>query len=394
MRRVTLLAPLKHRAIFLLWLGQTLSAVGDQFFSMAVLWIAAQRAGADVGVIAAAQYGAALLSGLFVGVYADRWNRRRTMIAVDLIRAAVVFVLPVLALFNPLPLWPLVVVGALLQALGPLFDAALASSLPALVPDKSLLNATNGLMNTTKRIARLTGPLLVAGLAGFLPIESLFALDALSYVISALTVFAIGSRFIWQAEQQEIVSGWRGIVAEQAAGLRALRARPAVFWSIAGSAIPSVLWGIVYVAGLPLLAKSDFGNDIRAYGFLVSAYGVGNIVGNIIFGSLVIKRRALVLWLGHLTLSAGFVWIGASPVLWLALIGSALAAIGGPMGDLMLTVMIQDSVPQAHAGKGVCVLVHDVDRLDGAWAGPGHAAVRRVSGARGVSWRQRNCGRI
>jgi hypothetical protein len=62
--------------------------IGDQFFSMAVAWTAAQRVGADVGVIIAAQYAALIVSGLFAGVFADRWDRRRTLIAVDLLRAA------------------------------------------------------------------------------------------------------------------------------------------------------------------------------------------------------------------------------------------------------------------------------------------------------------------
>lgn len=323
---------------------------------MAVLWIAAQRAGADVGVIGAAQYGAALVSGAFVGVYADRWNRRRTMISVDLLRAGLVLLLPLAGMFGALPLWLLVAVGAALQALGPLFDASLSASLPALVPDKSLLTATNGMMNTTRRIARLTGPLLVAWLAGIMPIENLFTLDAISYAVSALTVLAIGAGYAWQAQSIDLVPGWRGIVGEQAAGLRVLRAQPLVWWGIVGSALPSLLWGMVYIAGIPLLAKTEFGNDISAYSFLVSAYGLGNIVSNVAVSNASIRRRTAVLWIGHLVLAFGFVWIGAAPMLWLAMIGAFVAATGGPMGDLMLTVLIQDHVPAAHAGKAFAFL--------------------------------------
>lgn len=350
-------APLKHRPIFLLWIGQTLSAIGDQCFTMAVLWIAAQRAGADVGLIGAAQYGAALFSGTFAGVYADRWNRRRTMITVDIIRAALVMMLPLLAFADALPLWPLVVVGAALQGLGPFFDASLSASLPALVPQPSLLTATNGMMNTTRRIARLAGPLLVAWLASVMPIENLFTLDAVSYAISALTVLAIGAGFAWQASGvTSSPSGIRGIVAEQSAGLRALRARPVLWWAIVGSALPSLLWGMVYIAGIPLLAQSAFGNDISAYSYLVSAYGLGNIVSNVLLSTREIRRRTVVLWAGHLVLSLGFVWIGASPILWVALIGAFFAATGGPMGDLMLTVLIQENMPSAHAGKAFAFL--------------------------------------
>jgi MFS transporter, DHA3 family, macrolide efflux protein len=344
-----LLAPLRHRPILLLWLGQTLSAIGDQFFTMAVAWTAAQRAGADVGVVIAAQYVSALVSGLFAGVYADRWDRRRTMISVDLLRAALVALLPLYALGGPVPLWLLVAVGAALQALGPLFDASLTASVPALLPDSTLLNPTNGLMSTTRRIARLTAPLLVATL---LPIESLFTLDAISYLISALTVLLIGSGFKWRAARAtKIVAGLRGVFADQAEGLRVLRARPEIFWAILSGAIPSVLWGLIFLAGIPLLAQREYGNDIQAYGFLNTAYGVGNVLGNIVLGSAQIKRRLLVLWLGHVVLALGFTLIGATPLLWLALLAAAFAALGGPMGDLMQTLLIQASVPPEHTGK-------------------------------------------
>jgi MFS transporter, DHA3 family, macrolide efflux protein len=145
-------------------------------------------------------------------------------------------------------------------------------------------------------------------------------------------------------------------VMEQGAGLRALRARPVVWWAILGSAIPSVLWGLVSISGIPLLAKTGFNNDIRAYSFLVSAYGLGNMISNIVIGSSTIKRRTLVLWAGHLVLALGFVVIGAAPLLPLALLGACLAAMGGPMGDLMLTVLVQEGVPQEHAGKAFAFL--------------------------------------
>lgn len=123
-----------------------------------------------------------------------------------------------------------------------------------------------------------------------------------------------------------------------------------------GSALPSLLWGVVYIAGMPLLAKTEFGNDISAYSYLVSAYGPGNIASTVAVSNSSIRRRTAVLWTGHLVLAFGFVWIGATPGLWLAMIGAFIAATGGPMGDLMLTVLIQDDVPAAHAGKAFAFL--------------------------------------
>ncbi len=137
-----LLSPLKHRATRLLWIGQTLSAIGDQCFSMAVIWIAARDTGSAAGLVGAAQYLPALLLGLVGGVFADRWNRRITMVVVDAARAAIVLALPVLAWFGNVQSWHLAVIGMLLQSVNPLFESALLASMPVLAESEAHLRAT------------------------------------------------------------------------------------------------------------------------------------------------------------------------------------------------------------------------------------------------------------
>ena len=88
---------LRRHHLIILWLSQILSAIGDNLYTIAVVWIAVQVAGSGAGLVVAAQSFSALAFGLLGGVYADRWNRRTTMIVVDLMRTAAVAVLPLLA---------------------------------------------------------------------------------------------------------------------------------------------------------------------------------------------------------------------------------------------------------------------------------------------------------
>jgi DHA3 family macrolide efflux protein-like MFS transporter len=88
---------LRQRHLAILWVSQVLSAIGDNLYAIAVIWIAVKVAGGGAGIVAAAETVAALAFGPFGGVYADRWDRQRTMAAVDLLRATAVLVLPVLA---------------------------------------------------------------------------------------------------------------------------------------------------------------------------------------------------------------------------------------------------------------------------------------------------------
>src|SRR5260370_42525771 len=144
--------------IVLLWTSQVLSAMGDYFYTIAVLWIAVKTAGSEAGFVAGAGAIATFVFGLLGGVYADRWNRRATMVLVDLARAVAVVLLPVLALTGTLQFWHLIVVSVIIASLGGFFDPALQARLPPLTGDPQLLQATNGLMDIPRRPAGSLAP--------------------------------------------------------------------------------------------------------------------------------------------------------------------------------------------------------------------------------------------
>jgi MFS transporter, DHA3 family, macrolide efflux protein len=168
---------LRRRHLTILWLSQVLSAMGDYFYLIAVMWIAVKVVGSGAGLVAAAETGSMLLFSLLGGVYADRWNRRTTMITVDLLRGIAVATLPVLAQLGILQLWHLVAIAGAVGSLGALFNPALQASLPVLAGDARTLQATNGLMDVTRRLARALGPSLVGVLITWIPLFHFFTLE-------------------------------------------------------------------------------------------------------------------------------------------------------------------------------------------------------------------------
>jgi MFS transporter, DHA3 family, macrolide efflux protein len=343
---------LRQRHLAILWSSQVLSAMGDYLYSIVVIWIAVQVAGSAAGIVAAAQAGAALLFGLLGGVYADRWNRRTAMIAVDLLRAAAVGVLPALALTAALRLWHLVIVAVIVGSLGALFNPALQASLPALTGDERALQATNGLMDVTRRLARALGPSLVGILAAFLPLAHFFTLDAISFLISALAVYSLGRRFAWKpAPQAGRARGIRGIAGDLAGAIRLVRGHRPIAWILATNWLIALAWSAAFVVGIPLLADHTLGGSVGVYGLIVGAYGVGNVVSNLIIGSITLRRRFLVMLSGRLIVAGGFLLMISVPALPVALLGAALAATGGPMADIPLLLMIQTDLPSNQMGK-------------------------------------------
>lgn len=353
---MSFLKALRLPQIALLWTSQVLSAMGDYFYTIAVMWIAVKTSGSSAGFVAAAEAVAMFVFGLLGGVYADRWNRRVTMIVVDGVRAVAVMALPILALTGRLQFWHLVVVAVIIGSLSALFDPALQASLPALTGGETrTLQATNGLMDITRRLARTLGPGLAGLLVTFLPLAHLFTLDSLSFVISALAICALGSRFAWQPakeEQQSHQNGLSGIVQDVAGGMRLVGGHRPLVWSLGAIFLSNFVWSIAFVVGVPLLiARGGLGGSVGVYGLIIAAYGVGNVLSNLVIGSLNIKRRVLTIFLGKGFLGLGFLLLAFSSSVPMALFASALAAIGGPMGDIMIIMMLQTDLPANQIGK-------------------------------------------
>ena len=346
------LRALRHRHLAILWLSQVLSAIGDNFYAITIVWMAVRLSGSGAGYVVAAQSIAGLIFGLIGGVFADRWNRRRTMIGVDLLRALAVGTLPILSLLGWLQLWHLAAAGAVIGGLGSLFDPALQASLPALAEETQLLQATNGLMDMTRRLARAIAPSLVGVLAAFLPLSQFFTLDAISFLISAVAIGSLSRRFRWQPEHGHLgQKGISGVFSEIRESSRLVYAHKPLTWALGGIALVNPAWNIAFLVGVPLLAQNELSGSIGAFGLIVGAYGVTNVIGNLIIGSVVIKRRVAMLFAGRLVMGAGFLILASAHSVPVAVLGSGLSAFGGPMGDLVQLTMIQTDFPSGQIGK-------------------------------------------
>jgi len=175
-----------------IWAGQTASIFGDRVTGIALPWLLLQqtRSPFDAALISASLYLPLLLLGLPAGVIADRTSRRRLMIASDLARAAAlgVVVLAGVARHTP-PLWLLVLVVLTLGAGRLFFQVAYRAWLPEVTGDEALGRA-NAALEASDATSTFSGPLL--GGALIQAIGPVFALgaDALSYIVSALSLGA------------------------------------------------------------------------------------------------------------------------------------------------------------------------------------------------------------
>ena len=342
---------LRQPQLLRLWLSRLLSAFGDRFFDIAVVWLSVQIVGSEVGFVLAAGSVTRLLAGLLGGVYADRWDRQKILIRADLLRALSIFSLPVAALLGEISLLHLAIVAAIEGGLSSLFDPALQASLPVLTDKTQELQALNALLDVTHRMARIFAPGLAGLLIAIMPLPQFFTLDAITFLVSALAIFTLGRGYRWQPEPGDHARGFRGFAGDIGGAFRLVNQRRPVLWSLLSYIPGNIVWAGVVMVGLALYADNVIDAGVRGYSFLITAYGTGSVLSNLIVGSRLIENRARFLFAGVVLLGVGFLVVGSSGSFAIALLGMFIASTGTPMSDLMMLLMIQQEFPANQVGK-------------------------------------------
>jgi dTMP kinase len=275
-------------AYFRLWMAQVVSSLGDWIGLVAVVALAARVSGgseAAVGLVMSAR----MLPGFFLapvgGVLVDRWDRRRTMVACDIGRAAIVATLPFVD-----TLLGLFLASFLLEILTLLWSPAKDASVPNLVPAHKLA-AANSLSMAAAYGTFPVGSAVFASLAGlaswlgdFDALSSLKVnqeslalwVDAVTFLGSALliTSLALPSRARGDGRRIDWGQTWRELVE----GLRFIRKNEAVRSVMLGMGVGLIGCGSV-VPLAPIYASQVLGSGSAGFGLLMTGLGTGAAVG-------------------------------------------------------------------------------------------------------------------
>ncbi len=262
------------------WCGQVVSEVGDHFNNIAVfsLALATTRSGLVVTGVMLARAIPAVMAGPLAGVVLDRMDRKRIMIASDLIRTVVALGF-ILAIYRK-DTWLLYLLSALLMFASPFFTSGRSAILPTIASDKELHTA-NSLTQTTQWTTLTIGAFLGGTSVTQFGYRWAFVFNALSFLFSALCIsrlhIAGGSGF--RAERRdlteaEVVRPWH----EYTEGLRYMRASPLIL----GIGLLSVGWasggGAAQIL-FSLFGELVFNRGPAGIGFLWGSAGIGLLAG-------------------------------------------------------------------------------------------------------------------
>jgi len=249
-------APLGVRAILrirdfrLLWLGQLISEAGDGLTNLTLLLLVNALTGSTAALAAMAIVLAIppLTIGLVAGTYVDRIDRRRIMLASDLLRAIVV--LGFILVGSASSLWLLYILAFVQSAIGTFFTPARGAVIPRVVPSEGLL-AANSLAQATRVISGIVGAALaglIVGIVGaFWPA---FVLDAASFLASFLLIARLPAAVGWIEDVSQVAAGVRGALL---VGLRTIGRSRVLSTTILALAVSMLGLGAVNVLFVPFV---------------------------------------------------------------------------------------------------------------------------------------------
>ena len=332
--RIGILRPLRIRDFALLWAGATVSLIGDGVYVVALAWQVYELSDSPtalslVGVAWTLPVGLFVLVG---GVVSDRFERRRIMIAADLVRAAAAATIGVLSLTGAIELWHLIALAAVFGTGEAFFGPAFLSIVPQIVPRHLLLQA-NSLDQFIRPFAfLLVGPALGGLLVASFGPGQAFMLDAGTFLVSAAAIFFIRHRGAGRDESEPRTSMLRDLRE----GFAFVRAH-AWLWAtlLAAAVFLLAYWGPVEVL-VPYRVRNELGGSAGDFGLVLACGGVGSILAALILGQRGLPRR-------HITFMYSAWTIGS-----LALVGFGVA---GTVWQLQAISLLEGAVLHRRHGR-------------------------------------------
>ncbi len=346
-------ALLRRRDFRRTYAAVAISELGDAFQYVALMWFALV-AGGPLGVIAVrlADSIPALVFGLHGGLVADRLDRRRTMIAADLVRGAVLIPVAVAGLAGHLPLVALVAAAFVLTAATSYFAPAYGALLPSLVERRNVQPA-NGLVRATADGLNVIGWSLAALLLTFLPISAFFALNAASFFLSAAILLRVrvGRDHVDAAERS---------TPRIREGLAELRLRPRLAIAVAVLGVAVTISSGTWIVGVPELVRTTLGRGAGSFSLVAAFYALGSIAAGLLLTRRMVADKALWSILALVLYLPAYALFAVADTIPLALAGSLLAGVSQGSAWVLLNAAAQEQVPDRFLGRvmGLISLTH------------------------------------
>jgi len=360
---------LRLRNFKLLWLGEAVSLIGDQFYLIALPWLVLQMTG-DALAVGAVLALAGIPRAIFMlvgGALTDRFSPRIIMLVSNLLRLGLISLLAVLIIGGAIQLWMLYIFALLFGLADAFFYPAQSSIIPQIVAEKDLQTG-NAIVQGTAQLSLFLGPVMAGGMialfagrttetASLRGIGLAMAVDAATFLVSAVTLWFIKlprpstnekanpAESVLSAIKQGLVYVWRD---------ETLR----IFFLVV-AAISTLLSG-VFAVGIPVLVNARFTEGAVALGLIMSAFGAGSLLGTGLAGLLPKPPQGhlgTILLLGTAVMGLALISFAFVHSLPLAILTSLVNGIADGYVVIMFITWLQLRTPEAMLGRMMSLLM-------------------------------------
>ncbi|MDI3339612.1 MAG: MFS transporter [Sphaerobacter sp.] len=341
----------RNRDFAALWAAELFSTLGDRVHRVALAALVFRLTGdlTETGIAFVATALPDLLFGLVAGTFVDRWDRRRAMVACNLLRVPAVLLIPMAAHVH---LWLAYAILLWVNTLAIVSRPAKTAMLPSLVKPDELhaANSLSGIMeNAADVLGYPLGGILVGTVSAWLGAEqgllAAFAFDGLMFILAALCVASIRHRggpqvataaaSLWDDVREGIAFAWRHPL-------------------VRANTLVMLLGPLTLGAAWPLLvgyAWDVLGGGEREYALLGTGISVGSVLAGVWLTRLPAGRTGLFVIGGLVIMGLGVMGTAAVSHLWLAVALIAVSGVGSMMVLVPSVTLIQRHTPDGLLGR-------------------------------------------
>jgi Arabinose efflux permease len=347
-----MLSALRRRNFVLLWVGQLVSLSGDWLLVVALPFYVLQLTGSilQMGIMFMAEMLPRVLFGSLAGVFVDRWDRRRTMIVADLLRAG--FVLLLLLVHSKDLLWLIYVVMMVQSIITQFFTPAASAIIPSIVDEQALVGA-NSLSSLSESVTRFIGPPLGGILFALSGLMGIVLLDSATFLFSACAiVFIVVPKLVNEKQKMvRVASAIAKVGRELVEGLQLIKGEAVLLWTFVVMSILMLGQGDIYVLLVVFIQRVMHGGS-EVYGWMITAQGVGSLVGALLVGGVTKFVRPVYLVTCALVIaSCSFFVIINVPVLGLVIPLIAFVGLFSVGGMIVFQTLLQSNVSDKYRGR-------------------------------------------
>ncbi|MGI8655237.1 MAG: MFS transporter [Pyrinomonadaceae bacterium] len=343
-------AALRHRDFRLLWVGQFISITGSQMQLLAINWhvYLLTKSAFALGLVGLVRVVPIILCSLLGGVVADAVDRRRLIVATQIVMLASAAILAIVTASGLKSVWPIYALTAISSAAVAFDNPARQSLLPTLVPAKDFPNAVSlGLV--AFQVATVTGPALAGLLLGFYSPAIIYAANAASFlaVIVAVLLIRAGRR-----SEKENAEASKISFEALGEGLRFVWRTPIIVQTMTLDFIATFFASAT--ALLPIFADRILHVGARGLGILAASPAAGAVVAGLIMarlGSAAMRKPGAVIIGSIAVYGAATIAFGFSKLFWLSLLMLALTGAADTVSTVLRQTIRQLVTPDNLRGR-------------------------------------------